>query len=60
MPEQMLGRWLLEKENIWQALCEAYLPLARTGYELESRAIERDVRRILSENLLSLCRPDQA
>lgn len=60
LPEQMLGRWLLEKENIWQALCEAYLPLARTGYELESSAIERDVRRILSENLLSLCRPDQA
>lgn len=58
LPEQMLGRWLLEKENIWQALCEAYLPLARSGYELTSSAIERDVRRLLSENLLALCRPD--
>ena len=59
LPEQMLGRWLLEKENIWQALCEAYLPLARAGYELTSSAIERDVRRMLSENLLALCRPEQ-
>ncbi|MBQ7825371.1 MAG: hypothetical protein IJ337_03340 [Clostridia bacterium] len=58
LPEQMLGRWLLEKENIWQALCEVYLPLARTGYELESSAVERDVRRLLSDNLLALCRPD--
>ena len=59
LPEQMLGRWLLEKENIWQALCDAYLPLCRTGYELESSAIERDVRRILCDNLLALARPDQ-
>lgn len=59
LPEQMLGRWLLEKESIWQALCEMYLPLARTGYELESSAIERDVRRMLCDNLLLLCRPDQ-
>ena len=58
LPEQMLGRWLLEKENLWQALCECYLPLARTGYELESSAIERDVRRILSDNLYQLCRPE--
>ena len=58
LPEQMLGRWLLEKEKIWQALCDVYLPLARTGYELESSAVERDVRRLLSENLLALCRPD--
>ena len=57
LPEQMLGRWLLEKENIWQALSESYLPLARTGYELESSAIERDVRRILCDNLYQLCRP---
>ncbi|MBQ4264687.1 MAG: hypothetical protein IJB85_04165 [Clostridia bacterium] len=57
-PEQMLGRWLLKKEVIWQALVEAYLPLARTGYELESSAVERDVRRLLSGNLLALCRPD--
>ncbi|MBQ7885342.1 MAG: hypothetical protein IJ313_00450 [Clostridia bacterium] len=59
LPEQMLGRWLLEKENIWQALCEAYLPLARSGYELESSAVERDVRRLLCDNLLMLSRPDQ-
>ena len=58
LPEQMLGRWLLAKEEIWQALCECYLPLARTGYELESSAIERDVRRILCDNLLALARPD--
>ena len=58
LPEQMLGRWLLAKEEIWQALCESYLPLARTGYELESSAIERDVRRILCDNLLALVRPD--
>ena len=60
LPEQMLGRWLLEKEEIWQALCDMYLPLARTGYELQSGAIERDVRRILCDNLLALCRGEQA
>ena len=58
LPEQMLGRWLLAKEEIWQALCEIYLPLARTGYELSSEAIERDVRRILCDNLLALVRSD--
>lgn len=58
LPEQMLGRWVLAKEHIWQALCDAYLPLARAGYELSSSAIERDVRRLLSGNLLALCRPD--
>ncbi len=56
LPEQMLGQWLLAKERIWQALCDAYLPLARSGYELESAAIERDVRKLLSGNLLALCR----
>lgn len=58
LPEQMLGRWLLAKEGIWQALANAYLPLARSGYTLESAAIERDVRRLLSGNLLALCRPE--
>ena len=57
--EQMLGRWVLAKESIWQALCEAYLPLARAGYPLESAAIERDVRRLLSGNLLALCRGEE-
>lgn len=54
-PEQMLGRWLLARENIWQTLANAYLPLARSGYALESAAIERDVKTLLSGNLLSLC-----
>ena len=58
LPEQMLGRWQLAKETIWQALCDAYLPLARAGYELSSSAIERDVRKLLSGNLLALCRPE--
>ena len=58
LPEQMLGRWLLARESIWQALVNAYLPLARSGYELDSAAIERDVRRLLSGNLLALCRPE--
>lgn len=57
-PEQMLGRWIGAKEAIWQSLAEAYLPLARAGYELQSAAIERDVRRLLSGNLLALCMPD--
>lgn len=59
LPEQMLGRWLLAKEQIWQTLCEAYLPLARSGYELSSGAVERDVRKLLSGNLIGLCRPDE-
>lgn len=58
LPEQMLGRWLLARESIWQALANAYLPLARSGYTLETAAIERDVRRLLGGNLLALCRPD--
>lgn len=58
LPEQMLGRWLLVRESIWQALAEAYLPLARSGYTLDSAVIERDVRRLLSGNLLALCRPE--
>lgn len=57
-PELMLGRWITAREVLWQALAEAYLPLARAGYELQSSAIERDVRRLLCGNLLALCRPD--
>ena len=59
LPELMLGRWVNARENIWQALCEAYLPLARAGYELQSAAIERDVNRLLCGNLLSLCLPQE-
>ena len=47
LPEQMLGRWVRAKEMIWPALYEAYLPLARAGYELTDEAIERDVARML-------------
>ena len=57
-PEIMLGRWIAAREELWQALANCYLPLARTGYELQSAAIERDVRRIMSENLLWLCRAE--
>lgn len=59
-PEIMLGRWITAREEIWQALADSYLPLARAGFELQSAAIERDVRRMLSENLLNLCRAQQA
>jgi len=58
--EQLLGRWILAKEQIWQQLANAYLPLARSGYPLESASIERDVRRMLSGNLLELCRAEEA
>ncbi|MGN0995313.1 MAG: hypothetical protein ACI4PG_00245 [Candidatus Ventricola sp.] len=57
-PELMLGRWIMAREAIWQALAQAYLPLARTGFELQSSMIERDVRRLLCDNLLALCRPE--
>lgn len=56
VPELMLGRWLCAKEAIWQTLADVYLPLARSGYELQSAAIERDVRRIFSQNMLAFCR----
>lgn len=56
LPEIMLGRWIEAREEIWQTLSTCYLPLARAGYELQSAAIERDVRRIMSENLLRFCR----
>lgn len=53
-PDMMLGRWIVAKEAFWQALCDAYLPLARSGYPLESASIERDVQALLGGNLLSL------
>lgn len=56
LPEMMLGRWSGAKEQIWPALSDLYLPLARSGFELQSAAIERDVNRLLSGNLLSICR----
>ncbi len=57
-PEIMLGRWIAAREEIWQALANCYLPLARAGFELQSAAIERDIRRMMSENLLRLCRQE--
>ena len=45
--EEMLGGWLRAKEVIWQALFDAYLPLARTGYELTRERIEEDVQTLL-------------
>ena len=57
-PEIMLGRWIAAREEIWQALADSYLPLARAGFELQSAAIERDIREMMSENLLKLCRQE--
>jgi len=54
LPEQMLGRWELARETIWQTLFEAYLPLARSGYELTSEAVARDVERLFGGNLDAL------
>lgn len=54
LPEQMLGRWENARETIWQILFDAYLPLARAGYELTSEAIERDAANLLGGNLESL------
>lgn len=51
LPEQMLGRWEMARETIWQTLLDAYLPLARAGYELTSEAIAADVERLLGGNL---------
>ena len=51
LPELMLGRWILAREKIWQALADAYLPLARNGYLLQSEDIARDVQQLMSGNL---------
>ena len=53
-PEAMLGRWLRMKEAIWQELCEAYLLLARTGYELTREQIEADAELLFCGNAMSL------
>lgn len=47
LPEQMLGRWVNAREAIWQALANAYLPLARSGVDLTTEALERDVAALL-------------
>ena len=51
LPEQMLGRWTAAREILWQALCDVYLPLARSGYELTSDAIAEDVKKLLCGNI---------
>jgi len=51
LPEQMLGRWENAREAIWQVLLDAYLPLARAGYELTSEAIAQDAQLLLGGNM---------
>lgn len=51
LPEMMLGRWIGAREKLWPVLCEAYLPLARSGYQLTSQAIESDIEALLNGNL---------
>lgn len=45
--ELAAGRWLTFKERLYPLLAEAYLPLAKTGYELTDEAVAQDVRRML-------------
>ena len=54
LPELMLGRWIGARERLWPLMADAYLPLARTGYPLDSQRIERDVAALLTENLKAL------
>ena len=54
LPELMLGRWIGARERLWPLLADAYLPLARAGYPLDSQRIERDVASLLTENLKAM------
>ena len=54
LPELMLGRWIGARERLWPLLADAYLPLARAGYQLDSQRIERDVAALLTENLKAM------
>ncbi|MDD7176200.1 MAG: hypothetical protein PUH70_14180 [Clostridiales bacterium] len=54
LPELMLGRWIGARERLWPLMADAYLPLARAGYPLDSQRIERDVASLLTENLRAL------
>lgn len=49
-PEALLGGWIQAREALWQALYDAYLLLARTGYELTRERIEADVQMLLGGN----------
>ena len=53
-PEEMLGRWVLAREALWPALCDAYLPLARSGFELTRERIEADIEMLLCGNFEKL------
>lgn len=55
MPEQMLGRWIINREYLIDALTDHYLILARAGYELTTERIERDIDRMLTVNLDAFC-----
>ena len=50
----MLGRWLVAREQLWPILADAYLPLARAGYPLDSQRIESDVNDLLTGSLKAL------
>lgn len=45
--ELAAGRWLLFKERLHPLLADAYLPLARSGYELTDEAVARDVQSLM-------------
>ena len=45
--ELTAGRWNCFKEKLFPLLAQAYLPLARSGYELTSEAVAGDVRRLM-------------
>ena len=45
--EIMAGRWITFRERLHPLLAEAYLPLARAGFELTSEMIESDVSKLL-------------
>lgn len=53
MPDLMLGRWCCKREEIWQALLDAYLPLARAGLVLSDARIMEDIQAILCGNMQS-------
>ena len=54
LPELMLGRWLVAREQLWPQLVDAYLLLARAGYPLDSQRIESDVNDLLTGSLKAL------
>lgn len=53
-PEEMLGGWVRFKEVFWEAIYDAYLVLARTGYELTREQIEHDLYMLLCGNFEQL------